>query len=119
MWERKTEYSRYFYASFYKPREVDKIMNEVTGLTKNADGEFVRGPARENRENFISRPRRGRRTGSKKFVLVTQWDPRNPDISDIIRRNSHTLFLSRKSIKGGFLPKIQLSDLTKNIFGDS
>ena len=89
LWERKTEYSRYFYASFYKPREVDKIMNEVTGLTKNENGEFVRGPARENRENFISRPRRSRRTGSKKFVLVTQWDPRNPDISNIIRRNTH------------------------------
>ena len=55
-------------------------MDEVTGLTNNNCGEFVRGPARENRENFIFRPRRGRTGGQKKFVLVTEWDPRNPDI---------------------------------------
>ena len=44
-------------------------MDEVTGLTNNNCGEFVRGPARENRENFIFRPRRGRTGGQKKFVL--------------------------------------------------
>ena len=45
LWERKGEYSRYFYASFYKPKEVNQIMDEVTGLTKNSSGDFVRGPA--------------------------------------------------------------------------
>ena len=28
-------------------------MDEVTGLTKNERGDFVRGPARQNKENFI------------------------------------------------------------------
>ena len=73
LWERKVEYSRYFYASFYKPKFVDKIMDEVTGLTKNNNGDFVRGEARENRENFIFRPRRNRREGGgqKKHVIVS------------------------------------------------
>ena len=38
-------------------------MDQVTGLTKDIHGDFVRGPARENRENFIFRPRRSRRQG--------------------------------------------------------
>ena len=77
IWDRKNEYSRYFFASLYKPSEVNKIMDEVTGLTKNERGEFMRGPARQNRENLINRPRRGRNRGPKKFVLVTEWNPRN------------------------------------------
>ena len=67
-------------------------MDEVTGLTKNERGDFVRGPARQNKENFINRPRRGRNSGPKKFVLVTEWDPRNPDIAAIIKSNRHTLY---------------------------
>ena len=31
--KRKTEYSRYFYASLYKPKMVKKLMDEVTGLS--------------------------------------------------------------------------------------
>ena len=50
LWERKSEYSRYFYASLYKPKEVSSIMDKCTGLTKNNNGEFVHGPARENRD---------------------------------------------------------------------
>ena len=38
-------------------------MDQVTGLTKDIHGDFVREPARENRENFIFRPRRSRRQG--------------------------------------------------------
>ena len=58
-------------------------MDQVTGLAKDIHGDFVREPARENRENFIFRPRRSRRqgAGAKKHVLVTDWDPRNPDIA--------------------------------------
>ena len=41
LWERKSEYSRYFYASLYKPKEVSSIMDKNTGLTKNNNGEFV------------------------------------------------------------------------------
>ena len=69
-------------------------MDEVTGLTKNNNGDFVRGEARENRENFIFRPRRNRREGGgqKKHVLVSDWDPRNPDISKILRDNKDTLY---------------------------
>ena len=92
LWNRKKEYSRYFFASYYKPSEVNKIMDEVTGLTKNDRGDFMRGPARKNRENLINRPRRGRNTGPKKFVLVSEWDPRNPDIAAIIKSNIHTLY---------------------------
>ena len=92
LWERKSEYSRYFYASLYKPKEVDQIMDENTGLTKNERGDFVRGPARENRENFIFRPRRNKRAGGKKHVMCTLWDPRLPDIAAILKRNKSTLY---------------------------
>ena len=68
-------------------------MDEVTGLTKDNSGDFVRGPAREQREDFIFRPRRNRQgNGARKFVLVTDWDPRNPDIAKIIRENKSTLY---------------------------
>ena len=113
------EYSRYFYASFYKKREVNMIMDEVTGLTRNDRGDFVRGPARENRENLIFRPRRGRTGGQKKFVLVTEWDPRNPDIAAIIRSNKTTLYrdpLNRRlfphgSVIAGFRRRRNLGSL--------
>ena len=96
--------SRYFYASFYKMREETEIMDEVTGLTKNHRGEFVRGPAREKREDFIFRPHRGWTGGQKKFVLVTEWYPRNPDIAAIIRSNKSTLYrdtLNRRLFPNG------------------
>ena len=80
LWNRKVEYTRYFLASFYKPKEVNRIMDEVTGLTKNDSGEFVRGPARQNRENLIFRPRQSRSAGAgaKKHVLVTDWELGSP-----------------------------------------
>ena len=91
--KRKTEYSRYFYASFYKPKEVKEIMDNVTGIKMDENGNIVRGEAREKREEIIFRPRKNRNNpGAKKFVLVSNWDPRNPDISDIIRKNKNTLF---------------------------
>ena len=62
LWDRKQEYLRYFYASLYKPKEVNAIMDEVTGLTKNNDGDFVRGPAHQNWENFINRQGQGKRS---------------------------------------------------------
>ena len=69
---------------------------------------LIRGHARENRENFINRPRRNRREsgGQKKFVLVSDWDPRNPDISKILRDNMKTLYsdpLNRKLFPDGSL----------------
>ena len=48
LWKRKVEYSRYFYASFYKPKEVKKVMDEVTGITKDENGNIVQGEARKN-----------------------------------------------------------------------
>ena len=121
LWERKIEYSRYFYASFYKPKEINKIMDEVTGLTKDDRGEFVRGPARENREDFIFRPRRSRRSGNgaKKHVLVTDWDPRNPDIAAILKKHKNTLYcdpINRRlypegSVIAGFRRRRNLGEL--------
>ena len=68
-------------------------MDNVTGLTKNRSGDFVRGPAREARENFIFRPRRNRReSGAKKHVLVSDWEPRNPDIARILKKHKDTLY---------------------------
>ena len=68
-------------------------MDKATGLTKDGNNDFVRGPARENREDFIFRARRNRQgNGAKKFVLVTDWDPRHPDISKIIKENKSTLY---------------------------
>ena len=43
--------------SFYKKREGKKIMDEVTGLTRNDHGDFVQGLARENREDFFFQQR--------------------------------------------------------------
>ena len=60
LWKRKCEYSRYFYASYFKPKEVDKIFDEVTGLTKNENVELIQAEARKNCEDFIFRPRRNR-----------------------------------------------------------
>ena len=79
-------------------------MNEVTGLTRDRHGNFVRGPARENRENFINRPRRNRRNkGAKKHVLVSTWEPRNPDIGKILKKNINTLY--RDPINRRLYPK--------------
>ena len=70
------------------------IENEYSGYYYQVTGNFVPGPARENRENFIFRPRRTRRlgAGAKKHVLVTDWDPRNPDIAAILRKHKNTLY---------------------------
>lgn len=93
LWKRKVEYSRYFYASFYKPKEVKKVMDEVTGITKDENGNIVQGEARKNREKIIFRPRKSRQDpANKKFVFVSDWEPRNPDISNILRKNKYTLF---------------------------
>ena len=90
---RKTEYSRYFYASLYKPKEVKEIMDECTGLSMDNNGNVTQGDARKNREEFIFRPRKNRNNpGNKKFVLVSNWYPRNPDISKIIKENRATLY---------------------------
>ena len=65
---------------------MNKILDTVTGLTKNDRGEIVQGEARQNREEFIFRPRRNRgQKGEKTFVLVSGWDTRHPDISQILR----------------------------------
>ena len=91
--KRKTEYSRYFYASFYKPSEVKQIMDECTGITEDKQGNIIQGEARKKREDLIFRPRKSKNNpGSKKFVLVSDWDPRNPDISKIIKENRTTLY---------------------------
>ena len=84
---------------------MNKILDTVTGLTKNDRGEIVQGEARKNREEFIFRPRRNRRQkGEKKFVLVSDWDPRHPDISQILRGNKDTLYrdpLNRRLFSDG------------------
>ena len=59
---------------------------------------------REKREDFIFRPHRGWTGGQKKFVLVTEWYPRNPDIAAIIRSNKSTLYrdtLNRRLFPNG------------------
>ena len=88
LWKRKNEYSRYLYASYFKPKEVKEI-----GLSKNEEGYFVHGEARKKREDRIFRPRKNRNlSGNKKFVLVSNWDPRNPDIATVLRENKDTLY---------------------------
>ena len=68
-------------------------MDEATGLTKDEDGEFVHGPARQNRENFIFRRRRNKRKGGKKkHVLVSDWDPRAPNVANILKKHKNTLY---------------------------
>ena len=72
---------------------MDKIFDEVTGLTKNENVELIQAEARKNCEDFIFRPRRNRNSKEKKkFVFVSNWDPRNPDFSQILRENRDTLY---------------------------
>ena len=59
--KRKTEYSRYLYASMYPPKMVKKVLDESTGLKRNENGDLVRGEARRNRENLINRPRKDKK----------------------------------------------------------
>ena len=56
--KRKTEYSRYFYASLYKPSEVKQIMDECTGITEDKQGNIIQGEARKKREDLIFGPRK-------------------------------------------------------------
>ena len=102
-------------------------MDEVTGLTKNDSGEFVRGPARQNREDLIFRPRRSRSAGvgAKKHILVTDWDPRNPDVSAILKKHKSTLYrdpLNRRlfpdgSIIAGFRRRRNLGEMVGDSHG--
>ena len=86
--KRKTEYSRYFYASLYKPNMVKKIMDEVTGLSKDEHDNLVQGENRKNREEIICRPRKPKKkSGKKVFPLVTTWEPRLPNIGCILKEN--------------------------------
>ena len=67
-------------------------MDEFTGISADGNGNLTQGEERKNREERIFRPRKNRNNpGNKKFVLVSDWDPRNPDISKIIRDNRATL----------------------------
>ena len=121
LWRRRQEYSRYFYASHFKPKEVKDTFDEATGLTKDENGNFVHGEARQKREETIFRPRRNRNQsgGNKKFVFVSNWDPRNPDISGIIRENRDTLYrdpLNRRlfpegSVMSGFRRQRNLGEI--------
>ena len=58
LWKRKIEYSRYLYASYFKPKEVKEIFDQVIGLSKNEEGDFVHGEARKKREDRIFRARK-------------------------------------------------------------
>ena len=96
-------------------------MDKCTGLTKNTTGEFVHGPARENWEKFIFRPQRNRRdsSGHRKHVLVSDWDPWNPDIAKILQDNKDTLYcdpINRKlfpdgSVIAGFLRRRNIGEM--------
>ena len=81
-------------------------MNDVTGLSRGRNGELVRGPARDGRVDLINRPRRCRKkpSGDPKFVLVSDWDPRVPDIRSAIRSGLDTLYgdaVNRRVFKRG------------------
>ena len=99
------EYTRYFLASDYSKREVDKIMEEC----KNMD-----------REEIIKRPRRDKRHGGpKKFVLATKWDPRNANAHKALRKMEEILYLNvenercfpRGSIIAGFRRQRNLGEI--------
>ena len=91
--ERKNEYSRYLYASLYPPKMVKKILDQTTGLTKDPNGVFVHGEARRNREELINCPRKDKKKpGKRVFPLVTQLDPRKPDLRKAINDASYILY---------------------------
>ena len=67
-------------------------MDKCTGIKEDKHGNTIIGEARKKREDLIFRPRKSKNyPGCKKFVFVSDWDPRNPDISKIIKENRTTL----------------------------
>jgi len=51
-------------------------MDEVTGITKDENGNIVQGEARKNREKIIFRPRKSKQDpANKKFVFVSDREP--------------------------------------------
>ena len=89
--KRKIEYSRYFYASLYPPKMVNRVMDEVTGVIRDNDNKLVRSEARENRESLINRPRKNKKKpGKKVFPLVTTWEPRMPNLASILKSCTKT-----------------------------
>ena len=79
------EYTRYLLASDYTYQEVNKIMQECRAL---------------DREEMIKRPRRDKRQGGpRKFVLVTKWDPRQPNIHGALKNMMNILYLNPENAK--------------------
>ena len=72
-------------ASDYTYQEVNKIMQECRAL---------------DREEMIKRPRRDKRQGGpRKFVLVTKWDPRQPNIHGALKNMMNILYLNPENAK--------------------
>ena len=64
--ERKAEYSRYFYASLYKPKMDTEVMDEITGLSKDVNNTMVKGNNRLNRGELKNRPKKDKTKPGKK-----------------------------------------------------
>ena len=79
------EYTRYLVASDYPREEVELAMAEARGL---------------DREELLARPRRERRRGGRKQVLVTTWDPRAPNIKEGLRKFEEILYQNPDNLEG-------------------
>ena len=76
------EYTRYLLASDYSREEVEVAMEEARRL---------------DRGELVARPRRGRRRGGRKSVLVTTWDPRAPNIKEGLKLLEERLYESNEN----------------------
>ena len=98
--KRKIEYSRYFYASLYPPKMVNRVMDKLMGVKRDHENKLVRSEARENRENLINRPRKNKKKpGKKVFPLVTTWEPRMPNLASILKENLPILHKNPLNLK--------------------
>ena len=88
---RVEEYTRCLLASDYTRVEVEAAMEEARG---------------RDREELLQEPRRERRRGKRKFAMVTQYDPRAPNIGEglkLLEENLHQDQENTKVFPGGAL----------------
>ena len=73
-------------ASNYTRQEIDVVMEGCKHL---------------DREEIIKRPRKDkrRRGGSKKFVICSKWDPRQPNVHEGVKSLEEILYMNRENEK--------------------
>ena len=80
------EYTRYLMASDYSREEVGEVMEEA----RNRDRlELIKGKRNNN----------NRRKNTKKYVLCSKWDPRQPNVKEGLKLMEEILYLNEENKK--------------------